>query len=181
MRAPLAVVCTLHSVACGAGLSSPSGPPGAHVASVTVTSKSFATNGRMPIDHTCDGKNVSPQLTWSAPPEGTKSIAVVVDDSDGSSGPFTHWLVYDLPPSVTSLAEGADPVAVGAKVGMNDRDGVRYDGPCPPRMQEHRIEFHVYALDVLVNLRDGAGRAELNAAMNAHVLGEGVLHGTFSR
>src|SRR5690349_3581895 len=155
----------------------PGGPAGVAVASITVTSKSFPSNGSIPIDYTCDGKEVSPQLTWSAPPEGTKSISIVVDDPDAPSATFTHWLVYGLPPDATSLAEGVDPTTLGAKIGMNDFEAVRYGGPCPPKMQIHRYRFQIYALDAMLDLPDGVDRARLDTAMNGHVLGQGILYG----
>ena len=175
-----AVLLLAAPIACKPTIPAPNAPPGVTVASITVTSKSFSSNGPIPIDYTCDGKEVSPQVTWSSPPEGTKSIALVVDDPDAPSGTFTHWLVYNLPPDTTALAEGVDPSTLGAKIGMNDSESVRYGGPCPPKMQIHRYRFHVYALDAALGLKDGADRAALDTNMNAHVLGEGTLYGTFS-
>jgi Raf kinase inhibitor-like YbhB/YbcL family protein len=166
--------------ACRPTVPPPGAPPGVEVASITVTSKSFPSNGPIPIDYTCDGKEISPQITWSSPPEGTKSLALVVDDPDAASGTFTHWLVYNLPPETTSLAEGVDPATIGAKIGMNDFEQVRYGGPCPPKMQIHRYRFHLYALNAELALPDGANRAKVDTTMNGHVLGEGTLYGQFS-
>jgi Raf kinase inhibitor-like YbhB/YbcL family protein len=182
MRLPFLVIAVLLTLpaACKPTIPAPGAPPGVTVASVTVTSKSFSSNGPIPIDYTCDGKEMSPQVTWSSPPEGTKSIALVVDDPDAPSGTFTHWLVYNLPPDSTFLAEGVDPSTVGAKIGMNDFESVRYGGPCPPKMQIHRYRFHVYALNAALDLKDGADRAAVDTHMNGHVLGEGTLYGTFS-
>ncbi len=98
----------------------PSAPVGGHLSSLTVTSKSVPGDQQIPVDYTCDGTDVPPQLTWSAPPDGTKSIAIVVDDQDSSSGAFTHWIVIDLPADALSLAEGIDPTTLGAKIGQND-------------------------------------------------------------
>jgi Raf kinase inhibitor-like YbhB/YbcL family protein len=166
--------------ACKPTVPPPGAPPGVEVSSITVTSKSFPSNGPIPIDYTCDGKDISPQITWSSPPEGTKSLSLVVDDPDASSGTFTHWLVYNLPAETTSLAEGVDPSTQGAKIGLNDFDQVRYGGPCPPKMQIHRYRFHLYALNASLDLPDGANRARVDTAMNGHVLGEGTLYGQFS-
>jgi len=166
--------------ACKPTVPPPAGVPGVNVSSITVTSKSFSTNGAIPVDYTCDGKELSPQVTWSSPPEGTKSLALVVDDPDASSGSFTHWLLYNIAPETLALPEGVDPPTVGAKIGMNDFEGVRYSGPCPPKMQIHRYRFHLYALNASLELKDGADRGQLDTAMSGHVLGEGTLYGTFS-
>jgi Raf kinase inhibitor-like YbhB/YbcL family protein len=179
MRTTLLASC-LVLAACKPTVPPPGAPPGVEVASITVTSKSFPSNGPIPIDYTCDGKDVSPQITWSAPPEGTKSLALLVDDPDAPSGTFTHWLVYNLPAETTSLAEGVDPATLGAKVGMNDFEQVRYGGPCPPKMQIHRYRFHLYALNADLDLPDGANRTKVDMTMNGHVLGEGTLYGQFS-
>jgi phosphatidylethanolamine-binding protein (PEBP) family uncharacterized protein len=107
--------------ACGdAGLPPPMPAPGVSVASLTVTSKSFAPNATIPVDNSCDGGERSPQLTWSAPPDGTKSLAIVLDDPDAPGGTFTHWLVFDIPPETSSLAEGVDLSTVtGAPIFIN--------------------------------------------------------------
>jgi Raf kinase inhibitor-like YbhB/YbcL family protein len=168
------------AAACKPTIPPPAAAPGVTVASITVTSKSFASNGPIPIDYTCDGKEVSPQVTWSSPPDGTKSLALVVEDPDAASGSFTHWLLYNIGPDALSLAEGVDPTTVGAKIGLNDFEGVRYSGPCPPKMQIHRYRFHLYSLNATLELKDGADRGQLDAAMNGHVLGEGTLYGVFS-
>jgi Raf kinase inhibitor-like YbhB/YbcL family protein len=157
----------------------PSAPDGRAITSITVTSKSLPPDKQIPVDYTCDGKDVSPELTWSAPPEGTKAIAIVVDDPDASSL-FTHWIVMDLPPQATSLAEGADVAALGGKTGVNDFKNVRYNGPCPPRGELHRYRFWVYAADDALRLSESATRADLDAALAGHLLGAGALKATFS-
>ena len=152
--------------------------PGVTVASMTVTSKSLP-GGQVPVDATCDGKDTSPELTWSAPPEGTRAIAIVMDDSDAPGATFTHWLVLDLPPSTVGVPEGVDPSALGAKTGTNDFGNVRYAGPCPPRGQLHRYEIRVLALDAPSGAREGAKRADVDAAIRGHVLGLGTLETGF--
>jgi Raf kinase inhibitor-like YbhB/YbcL family protein len=166
--------------ACKSSVPAPGAAPGVAVGSITVTSKSFPSNGAIPVDYTCDGKDVAPQITWSAPPETTKSLVLEMEDPDAPSGSSTHWIIYDIRPDATSLPEGGDPSVVGAKVGVNDFESVRYGGPCPPKMQLHRYRFHLYALDSPLNLADGADRAKVDTAMNGHVVGEGSLYGTFS-
>ncbi len=159
----------------------PSAPGGQRVASITVTSKSLPPDLQVPVDFTCDGKDVPPQLTWSAPPEGTKALVVLVDDPDSSSGSFTHYLAFNLPPETTSLTEGADATALGAKIGMNDFKNVRYNGPCPPHGELHRYRFWVYAADYTLPLNEGASRSDVDAALSGHLLGAGALKASFSR
>jgi Raf kinase inhibitor-like YbhB/YbcL family protein len=162
----------------------PSAPNGVAMSSITVTSKSFPSGGQIPIDYTCDGKNVSPQLTWSAPPAGTKSIVVMLDDPDAPGGTLTHWIVFDLPADTLTLPEGADAAALGplgAKVGQNDSHNVDYSGPCPPRGDGmHRVQFHVFALDAPLPFEEGISRGQLDAAMSKHVLGHGALTARFA-
>lgn len=160
----------------------PTPPPGVSLASLTVTSKSFAaTHNLVPVEFSCDGAGRSPALTWSAPPEGTKSMAVVVEDPDASGGSFVHWVVYDIKGDERGLAEGADPATVGARVGVNDNQNDTYYGPCPPPQEMHRYVFRVFALDAPLDLHAGADRAALYAAMRGHVLADGSLVTTFSR
>jgi Raf kinase inhibitor-like YbhB/YbcL family protein len=145
-----------------------------------VTSRSFPPNGTIPIDQTCDGKDVSPQLTWSAPPPGTQSLALEVSDPDTSKN-FTHWLVFNIPPDVTQIAEGAELASVHGTIGVNDFPDTRYGGPCPPKGEVHRYVFQLYALNATLPLHEGAGRAAVDAAMAGHVLGFGKVTGTFGR
>lgn len=155
-------------------------PSGVQVSSITVTSKSFAMGGTIPIDYTCDGKDVSPQITWSSPPPGTKSLVIILDDPD-AAGKDTHWVAFNVPPDTTSLLEGIDVGPIGGKLGSNDAHDVRYGGPCPPRGEMHRYVFHVLALDTTVNLPEGSRRAALDMAMNGHLIGEGRLNGLAAR
>jgi Raf kinase inhibitor-like YbhB/YbcL family protein len=161
------------------GAGAPSSPPGVSVASITVTSSSFASNGPIPIEHSCDGKDVTPSLTWSSPPPGTQALVVVVDDPDAGYGSFTHFVAFDLPPELLAVKEGWTPSGVGGKAGRNDFDSVDYRGPCPPKGEQHMFAFRVYALDKPTNLPEGASRSEVSARMTSHVLGAGALRGSF--
>ena len=144
-----------------------------------MTSKSFSSGGQIPVEYTCDGKNVSPQLTWSSPPEGTKALVVIADDMDASGG-FTHWIVLNLPPDTLSLAEGIDPATLGARVGQNDFKNIRYNGPCPPHGDMHRYQYRVFAADYVLPLGDGAARAQIDAALAGHLLGAGSFAASFA-
>ena len=116
--------------------------------------------GVLPSRFTCDGKNVSPVLNWSAEPEGTQSFALIVDDPDARN--FSHWPLWDIPASVHSLAEGA----VEGAPGTNDFGNRRYDGPCPPAGRgPHDYSFRLYAVDVpSLGLKAGKGRNALDDA-----------------
>jgi Raf kinase inhibitor-like YbhB/YbcL family protein len=149
------------------------------VGSLSVTSKVFEPNGAIPIDCSCDGADRSPPLAWSAAPEGTRALAVVVDDPDALAGEVTHWLAYEIPPATTALPEGVDAATLGGEEGTNSLGRAGYSGPCPPRQEMHRYEFHVFALDAPLGIRAGATRGAVDAAMSHHVLAEGVLVGTF--
>jgi Raf kinase inhibitor-like YbhB/YbcL family protein len=158
----------------------PSAPLGGSVSSITVTSKSVPSDQQIPVDFSCDGKDVSPQLTWSAPPEGTKALVIIVNDPNAGSGTFTHWIVINLAPDLLSLAEGADPGTMGAKIGLNDFKNTRYNGPCPPRGSMHKYQYRVYAADYVLPLGEGASRADVDAALAGHVLGAGEFTALFS-
>ncbi|MGD0524404.1 MAG: YbhB/YbcL family Raf kinase inhibitor-like protein [Polyangiaceae bacterium] len=166
-------------IACRSG-GRPSTPPGVTLASLSVTSKTFISNGAIPVDDSCDGADRSPQLTWSAPPAGTRALAIVVDDPDAIGGEFTHWLAYNLAPTTSSLPEGVDSATLGGDEGTNSFGRVGYAGPCPPRREMHRYEFHVFALDAPLAARPGATREQVDDAMSQHVIAEGTLVGTFA-
>jgi Raf kinase inhibitor-like YbhB/YbcL family protein len=150
---------------------------------VQLTSSAFPDGGAIPPRYTCDGKDVSPPLAWSAPPRGTKSLALICDDPDAPAGVWVHWVAYDLPASSPGLPEAVPPreeIAGGGRRGRNDFRKIGYGGPCPPS-GTHRYVFTVSALDRTLHLRAGATKGELVAAMRNHVLEEGRLTGKYSR
>jgi Raf kinase inhibitor-like YbhB/YbcL family protein len=175
----LALALALASLRCGAAGGAPSPPPGVNVASITVSSTSFTSHGPIPVEHTCDGKDLAPALAWSAPPPGTRALVVIVDDPEAPSGNFTHFVAFDIPPDVVTLKEGWTPAAIGAKAGRNDFDSLDYRGPCPPQREQHMYAFEVFALDKPIDLPEGAARSEIAARMSSHVLGSGALRGSF--
>jgi Raf kinase inhibitor-like YbhB/YbcL family protein len=179
-----ALLVLFSCASCGSCKSSaghPSTPYGVPLASLTVTSKSFSPNGAVPVDYTCAGADRSPGLSWSAPPAGTKSVCIVMDDPDASGGDFTHWLALDLRPDAVSIPEAIDVADLGGTIGINGFDRAGYSGPCPPRMELHHYVFRVFALDATIGAGPSANRDAVDAAMNGHVLAEGALVGTFSR
>jgi hypothetical protein len=145
-----------------------------------IKSAAFEANTPIPAQYTGDVSDVSPPLTFEEVPEGTRSLALIVDDPDAPRGDFVHWLLYDLPPSTTALAEGGK-LPSGAKVGMNDFGREDYGGPAPPPGKPHRYFFKLYALDSPVELGPGATKDELEKAMRGHIVAETQLVGTYGR
>jgi Raf kinase inhibitor-like YbhB/YbcL family protein len=148
---------------------------------ITVTAHSFTEGTRIPVDHTCDGSDVMPELVLSSPPEHTKSLLILVEDPDASSGAFTHMIAFNVSPELRRLPSTADLTAAGeaARFGLNDFGGVRYQGPCPPKGEAHRYRFRVIAIDTMLKLTEGASRTKVDEAIDAHILGEGSLTGHF--
>ena len=154
------------------------------VPALTVTSSSFADGSLIPVKFTCDGVDTSPQLSFSAPPAGTKSLALIADDPDAPAGVFVHWVVFNIPPGFLALAEGASAHAdllQGAVQGSNDFDKVGYGGPCPPGGNLHHYSFRVYALDIKLGYAEGATKNDVVRAARGHVLAEGTLTGLYKR
>ncbi len=143
-----------------------------------MSSPAFAEGGSIPQKYTCQGDNVSPELNWSEAPAGVKSFALIMDDPDAPGGTFTHWVLFDIPPETRQLAEGAGPIGVG---GGNSLSQTGYMGPCPPS-GIHRYYFRLYALDVpALNLKAGAARGEVEAAMKNHVVGAAETLGRYEK
>ena len=150
---------------------------------IEVKSSAFTEGGMIPKKYTCDGANVSPPLTWSNVPPGTKSLALVGDDPDAAMGAWVHWVVFNIPPNVKELKEGVPPqksLTDGTEQGITDFGSVGYGGPCPPS-GTHRYLFKLYALDTKVDLPAGTSKDELLRAMKGHILGEGQLMGKYKR
>lgn len=127
---------------------------------------------------TCDGKDISPALAWTAPPAGTKSIALIMDDPDAPNGTWTHWVVYGVKPTVKALPEDvqkATEVKGLCLQGQNDFSKPGYGGPCPPPGPAHNYKFKLYALSVEITLKGGASKAELESAMKDKILAQSTL------
>ena len=146
-----------------------------------VTSSAFADGDTIPRHYTADGEDVSPPLTWSDLPHGTQSLVLVCDDPDAPSGTFVHWLAWDIEPNLCELHEGVAPLTRDLIQGKNGFGKVGYGGPSPPPGKPHRYFFRLYALDYRPELKPGAKRAELDRAIEAHVLAEGTLMGKYGR
>lgn len=152
-----------------------------------LTSTAFAAGGQIPAKYTCMGEDVSPPLAWSGAPANTRSLALIVDDPDAPdpAAPkrtWVHWVLFNLPESTTTLAEGAGnrEAPAPARRGLNDWSRPGYGGPCPP-IGRHRYFFKLYALDVELGGLDSPNKAALEKAMEGHVLAKAELVGTFQK
>lgn len=152
---------------------------------LSVTSPAFSSGGGIPRRYTCEGDDISPSLSFSSVPEGTKSLALIVDDPDAPdpAAPkmtWVHWVLYNLPPDVPELSEGVTKLPPGTGEGLNDWQRTGYGGPCPP-IGRHRYFHKLYALDVVLPDLNNPTKAQFEAAMEGHVLAQGELVGTYEK
>ena len=152
-----------------------------------LSSSAFADNGEIPARFTCEGHDASPPLLWSGAPGQTKSFALIVDDPDAPDpsaprGTWVHWVLYNLPPTASSLAEGvpADQLPAGTLQGVNDWKRTGYGGPCPP-VGRHRYFHKLFALDVVLPDLHEPSKARLEQAMSGHVVEQAQIVGTYQR
>ncbi|AFY78371.1 Raf kinase inhibitor-like protein, YbhB/YbcL family [Pleurocapsa sp. PCC 7327] len=146
-------------------------------------STAFIHNELIPSRYTCDGEDISPPLNWNDPPAATKSLALICDDPDAPMKTWVHWVVYNLPPETRSLPEkipAGNSLSNGGLQGKNDFGKIAYGGPCPPR-GTHRYFFKLYALDTMLDLKPGATKAQLEAAMKGHILAQAEFIGHYRR
>jgi hypothetical protein len=154
---------------------------------LSITSSAFGAGAAIPKRHTCEGEDVSPPLAWTGAPAGTKSLVLIVDDPDAPdpAAPkmtWVHWVLYDIPPATTGLAEAVKPAAlpVGTREGVNDWKRTGYGGPCPP-IGRHRYFHKLYVLDTVLGDLKRPDKAKLEAAMKGHVLAHAELVGTYQK
>ena len=149
-----------------------------------LTSPAFQPGKPIPEEHTCDGEDVSPPLTWSGVPENASALVLIVDDPDAPGGTFTHWVVLNIPPDFNgrTLVAGVKlDEDSGIAEGSNDFGTVEYGGPCPPAGAPHNYLFRLYALDKRLEPGSGATRQQVTGAMDGHILAEANLSGTYQR
>lgn len=144
-----------------------------------IQSPAFQRKGMIPQKYTCDGSNVSPSLLFSGIPKSAQSITLIVDDIDSKAGRWLHWLVWNIPADTLGVLENL-ALPEGAIEGRNDFGKSGYGGPCP-ELGEHRYVFRAYALDVLLDVEETATRAEIERAMDGHVLAQSELVGVYER
>jgi Raf kinase inhibitor-like YbhB/YbcL family protein len=158
-------------------------PKGEQKMNMSITSSAFYEGGMIPEKYTCEGKDISPSLTWTNVPTGSKSLALICDDPDAPMGTWVHWVMYNIPPSQLKLDENV-PVQKefqnGTKQGVNGSRRNGYNGPCPPG-GTHRYFFKLYALNKMLELEAGATKSQLLNAMEGHILGNAQLMGKYKR
>jgi Raf kinase inhibitor-like YbhB/YbcL family protein len=150
--------------------------------SMKLTSRAFENEGEIPEKYSKKAGNISPPLSWTGVPHGTRSLALIVDDPDAPSGVFVHWLVYGISPRTTELEEGASrtgKLPQGAGQGVNGFNEMGYGGPQPPS-GTHRYFFHLYALDTDSDVTTALSRQELDGLIEGHILEEAQLMGRYS-
>ena len=152
-----------------------------------ISSPSFEHNAKIPPRFTCEGEDISPELRWSGVPDGTRSLALIVEDPDAPdpAAPkrdFVHWVLYNLPASSSGLAENlaSDRLPYGTKAGQNGWQRGGYGGPCPP-IGRHRYFFRLYALDVELPDLGDVDKLRLLEAMEGHVIAQAELVGTYQK
>ena len=147
-----------------------------------ITSTAFEHTTSIPSKYTCDGDNVNPPLEFKDFPEGAVSLVLIMEDPDvpksiREDGMWDHWVVFNIPTSVTNVEENSNPEGV---MGMNTREEKKYGGPCPPD-REHRYFFKLFALDSDLDLEEGATKAQVEEAMVGHVIEVAQLIGRYER
>ncbi|HEY8151229.1 MAG TPA: YbhB/YbcL family Raf kinase inhibitor-like protein [Vicinamibacteria bacterium] len=154
---------------------------------LVLTSSAFTHQGSIPQQYTCQGRDISPHLSWSGAPEGTKGFVLIVDDPDAPdpAAPkrtWVHWVLYAIPPDASTLSEGitSAKLPAGTREGTNDWNRTGYGGPCPP-VGRHRYFHKLYALDVELPDLGPARKGEVEKAMEGHVLAKTELIGTYQK
>lgn len=154
---------------------------------LVLTSSAFTHQGSIPQQYTCQGRDISPHLSWSGAPEGTKGFVLIMDDPDAPdpAAPkrtWVHWVLYAIPADASSLGEGVTSAKLpaGTREGTNDWNRTGYGGPCPP-VGRHRYFHKLYALDVELADLGPARKAEVEKAMEGHVLAKTELIGTYQK
>ena len=162
-------------------------------AAITVTSPTLKAGEVVPIDHTADGKNLSPALSWSGAPAATRQFALVYDDPDVAFGnppqTFVHWVAYNIPGTAKGLPGelpmdavlAAPPEIAGTVQGLSGFKRTGYRGPAPPAGKPHHYTWTVYALDAELPLEQGLNRNQLMEAMKGHIIGQGALVAIYER
>jgi Raf kinase inhibitor-like YbhB/YbcL family protein len=150
-----------------------------------LSSTVFTPGGAIPPRYTCEGDDVAPPLAWSGLPDRTQSLALIVDDPDAPdpaapTRTWVHWVLIDIPPDAVALPEGGRPLPAGCRAGLNDWQRPGYGGPCPP-VGRHRYFFKLYALDTRLPDLASPTKADLERAMQGHVLAQTQLIGTYQK
>lgn len=147
---------------------------------VKLKSNSFEHESMIPADYTCEGKDISPHLSWDRFPSNTQSLALIVDDPDAPNGVFVHWVAWNIDPNAKELAENIKSDSPAFSQGTNSASQVGYMGPCPPS-GTHRYYFKLYALDTKLSLPPSTTKDKLLNAMTGHIVGEAHIMGKYKK
>lgn len=183
MHAIAGVALALFLAQCAAAPAAPDNPV-QQTPAMRITSSAFAEGQPIPARFSYENSSISPALAWSDAPAETKSFALVCDDPDAPSGDWVHWVIYDIPATVSTLPEhvpAIEKLPNGARQGVNDFGRVGYGGPCPPPGKPHRYFFRLYALDANPALNHSPRKSDLIQAIRGHILAEAQLIGTYQR
>ena len=151
--------------------------------SISITSNAFSEGGMIPAEYTCDGKDISPQISWSGIPKNTRSIVLIADDPDAPAGTWVHWVVYNIPPERKVFGKGIQPresLDDGTMQGKNDFGRIGYGGPCPPG-GTHRYYFRIYALKEKPDVKPGLTKKQIMEKIKDLIVSEGHLMGKYGR
>ncbi len=143
-----------------------------------ISSSAFQENSSIPSTYTCDGKDINPPLKFDGVPASAKSLALIVDDPDAPRGTWVHWVVWNIDPKTPEIKE--DSVPAGAAQGVTDFKRNDYGGPCPPS-GSHRYFFKLYALDSILTLQPHTTKADLEKAMQGHIIEKAAIIGLYRR
>ncbi|HVW99557.1 MAG TPA: YbhB/YbcL family Raf kinase inhibitor-like protein [Candidatus Babeliaceae bacterium] len=154
-------------------------------AKFSLHSPAFAQSGYIPRIYTCDHnhQDVSPELEWQDIPNGTQSLALIVDDPDAPNGVYTHWIIFNIPANSNHIARGVPATATltdGSRQGTNSANKIGYTSPCPPT-GTHHYHFKLYALDTLLDLEPGITKQQLETALQGHIIDNAELIGLYRR
>lgn len=179
----VSILCLGLCPRCPGAQESADGAQGKEVEMV-VTSTAFEEGEAIPEVYTCDGRDISPPLSWEGVPGGTRSFGLICDDPDAPMGTWVHWVLYNIPADTTALPAGVPAGASledGSKQGISDFGRPGYGGPCPPGGKPHRYFFKLYALDTLLQIKGPVTKANLEKEMKGHVIAEARIMGTYTR
>lgn len=145
-------------------------------------SSAFNPHEAIPIQYTGEGEDINPPLRWQDIPEGTRSLALICDDPDAPHKTWDHWIIYNIPPSITTLAEGLKNLPFEVRTGINSWGNTDYGGPMPPVGHgPHRYFFTLYALDTIIQLPNNATKEDLLREIKYHELAKATLVGIYER
>lgn len=152
---------------------------------LTLKSSAFTEGSKIPTRYTCEGNDISPPLTWQGVPDKARSLVLIVDDPDAPDPmapkmTWVHWVLYNIPPNTTGLAEGIANLPAGTGEGINDWKRAGYGGPCPP-IGSHRYLHKIYALDTVLEGLNHPDKSAVEAAMDGHVIAKTILTGTYEK